>query len=244
MSDRTPQIELTLSASGSLAPDYFDRLYAKRSDPWEFETSLYESAKYEATLAALPRACYTNALELGCSIGVLTRQLASRCEHLLATDVSEAALSQARNRCSQLPQITFERRDITDGVPEGSFDLILVSEVGYYFSMPDLETLRARIAAALAPSGHLLLVHFTGLTNYPLTADSVHDAFLSWPNRPWNSLLKIRSDNYRLDLLERKKARHRRVAPVEWCLEGKNRVDAGGELIARIPIAKGSDAVG
>ena len=96
MADQTPRIEPKLSASGSLAPEYFERLYAQSADPWDFEASPYEAAKYAATLAALPRPRYANAFELGCSIGVLTRALAPRCERLLATDVSEAALAQAR----------------------------------------------------------------------------------------------------------------------------------------------------
>lgn len=203
MSDMTPRIEPKLSASGSLAPEYFDRLYAQSADPWDFEASPYEAAKYAATLAALPRPRYANALELGCSIGVLTRQLAPRCERLLATDVSEAALAQARVRCADLPQVTFERCDVSAEFPLGCFDLILLSEVGYYFSPPDLESLRGQIATALAPRGHLLLVHYTGETNYPLSADTVHDTFLAWQGRTWNRLNANRSGGYRLDVLEK-----------------------------------------
>ena len=203
MSDQTPQIEPTLSATGSLAPKYFERLYAARPDPWDFETSGYEAAKYTATLAALPRAEYAHGLELGCSIGVLTEQLALRCHRLLAIDVSETALAQARTRCRDLAQIQFERCDLGQDFPKGSFDLILVSEVAYYFSMADLEALRARIDAALLPGGHLLLVHYTGATNYPLSADAVHEIFREWLGSAWRSLREAREDGYRLDLLEK-----------------------------------------
>jgi len=203
MAERTPRIEQTLSASGSLAPEYFDRLYAERADPWDFEASPYEAAKYAATLGALPRPHYTNALELGCSIGVLTRMLAPRCERLLAIDVSEVALAQARARCAHLRQVTFENRNVPTEFPDRLFDLILVSEVGYYFSLPDLECLRARIANALAPCGHLLLVHYTGETNYPLSADTVHDAFLAGHGRTWTLLKTMRAEGYRLDLLSK-----------------------------------------
>ena len=204
MAEQTPHIEPTLTATGSLAPEYFDQLYAQNADPWAFETSAYEAAKYAATLAALPRPRYANALELGCSIGVLTRQLAPRCGRLLATEVSEAALAQARTRCADLLQVTFERRDVSAQFPDGRFDLILVSEVGYYFSQTDLESLRTKIAAALEPRGHLLLVHYTGETNYPLTADAVYETFLAWEGRQWSRLAANRNDGYRLDLLEQK----------------------------------------
>ena len=203
MSDHTPHIEPTRSATGSLGPEYFDRLYAQSGDPWDFASSPYEAAKYAATLAALPHPRYSHALELGCSIGVLTHQLAPRCERLLATDISDAALSQARTRCAELPQVIFEQRDLTTDFPAGRFDLILVSEVGYYFSRPDLEALRANIAAALAPGGDLLLVHYTGETNYPLTAEVVHETFLAWVGRDWKQAAEQRTNRYRLDLLTR-----------------------------------------
>lgn len=201
MSDQTPHVAPTFGATGSLAPEYFDRLYTASADPWEFESNAYEAAKYAATLAALPCPVYARALELGCSIGVLTRQLAGRCQRLLATDVSAAALARARERCAGLGHVEFERRDLANSFPAGGFDLILVSEVGYYFSPADLEILRGNIAAALAPGGHLLLVHFTGETNYPQTADAVHACFLAWEGPAWQRASSHRADRYRLDLL-------------------------------------------
>lgn len=202
MGERTPHVAPTLSPTGSLGPEYFDSLYALNGDPWDFATSAYEAAKYAATLAALPQPRYARALELGCSIGVLTRELARRCGSLLAADLSAAALTRAREHCADQTHVTFEQRDLARSFPAGTFDLILVSEVAYYFSPHDLGNLRANVAAALAPGGHLLLVHFTGQTNYPQTADEVHAAFLAWDDRPWHSITGHRADGYRLDLLE------------------------------------------
>lgn len=203
MSDRTPHIEPMWTASGSLGPGYFETLYGVNGDPWEFASSPYEAAKYAATLSVLPRTLYANALELGCSIGVLTHSLAARCARLLATDVAETALSQARVRCAALPQVVFERRDLITEFPAGHFDLILVSEVGYYLSQADLDGLRAAIASALLPGGDLLLVHYTGVTNYPLTADAVHETFLAWEGRAWHRAAAKQTQHYRLDLLTR-----------------------------------------
>ncbi len=201
MSERTPHIPPTRSASGSLTSDYFDQLYAASADPWEFATSRYEAEKYAATLAALPRPPYASALELGCSIGVLTRQLAVHCDRLLAIDISEAALNQARERCADLPHVRFEQRDMAAEFPAGRFDLVLVSEVGYYLASGDLERLRDRIAHALAPHGHLLLVHYTGETNYPLSGDAVHDCFRAHTTR-WRLVQSRAGTQYRLDLFE------------------------------------------
>ncbi len=91
----------------TLPPDYFNDVYRQNEDPWQFETSEYEKGKYEATIAALPKPSYERALEIGCSIGVLTSMLASRCRHLLATDISEMPLQKAKQRLSGSPHVHF-----------------------------------------------------------------------------------------------------------------------------------------
>lgn len=203
MADGTPIIELVLGASGSVAPEHFDQLYAANADPWDFETSTYEADKYAATLASLPRLNYVNGLELGCSVGVLTQRLAARCWNLLATDVSALALSTARARCVHLPNVRCEHYELPQHYPQGDFDLIVMSEIGYYFSMHDLEILRASLADSLVSEGHLLLVHFTGATSYPLTAAEVHRNFLAWPDRPWISVHHQVEKDYCLDVLHK-----------------------------------------
>src|ERR1700761_3998891 len=99
----------TMSEHNYATPGYFDRLYADDPDPWNFASSEYEREKYAATIAALPPGRFARALEVGCSIGVLTRLLAVRCEALLAVDVAESALLQAEERCSDQPWVTFAR---------------------------------------------------------------------------------------------------------------------------------------
>lgn len=201
MAEHTPRIEPALRPSGSFAPEYFDELYDLRADPWDFATSSYEAEKYAASLAALPRAQYGCALELGCSIGVLTARLATRCRSLVATDISQKALAQARQSCAAHPHVSFLYHDVCSELPGGAFDLIVMSEIGYYLSLPDLEALRLRIRRALTAGGHLLLVHYRGETNYPLTAEQVHGAFLQWPDRPWEPIHRVVTPGYRLDLL-------------------------------------------
>ena len=86
-----------------LGATFFDDLYARDADPWDFETSAYEAAKYEQTIAALEGRRFSTALEVGCSIGVLTERLAEHCDDLLAIDVAESALVRARERVPQRP---------------------------------------------------------------------------------------------------------------------------------------------
>ncbi|MGB3300166.1 MAG: hypothetical protein WBA76_18035, partial [Phormidesmis sp.] len=53
----------------TLSAGYFEDIYSKDPDPWDFETSEYEANKYQASLAALPGDRYQSAFEIGGSIG-------------------------------------------------------------------------------------------------------------------------------------------------------------------------------
>ena len=187
---------------GSLRPEYFSEVYAKSADPWNFETSPYEAAKYRATMEALPRPRYGSALEVGCSIGVLTAKLAERCDRLLALDVSEVALAKARERCGAMPQVEFRRMQFPEEAPEGSFDLVVVSEVAYYWDAAGLQRAMGCVAAMQEAGGQLLLVHWTPeVSDYPTTGDAVHDGWLRRPE--YRPVRGFRAERYRLDVLER-----------------------------------------
>ena len=183
----------------SIPPTYFEEMYARDPDPWRFAQSDYEREKYAATLAALPRARYASALEVGCSIGVLTRQLAGRCDALLSLDVAEAALERARERCSDRDHVRFERRRVPADWPEGSFDLILLSEVVYYLDRDDVRRLAARVDAAASPGCDILLVHWLGETHYPLSGDEAASIFIEASAA--DLVEGHREKDYRLDIL-------------------------------------------
>ena len=162
----------------TLPPSYFDALYERSPDPWGFETSAYEDAKYAATLAALPEARYGRALEVGCSIGVLTCRLARRCDRLVALDPAARALARARQRCRDLPHVDFMKGLAPADWPEGTFDLILLSEVIYYLGPDDVSELAARVARSVAPGGQVELVHWVRETDYPLSGDAAAEGFI------------------------------------------------------------------
>ena len=185
----------------SLTPDYFEARYAADPDPWRFATSDYERKKYAATLAALPRDRYAAALEVGCSIGVLTRELAARCDALLALDVVPEVLDAARARCADRPGVTFARMTVPGDWPDGRFDLILFSEVLYYLDRADLARLAGRVQGALAPGGDCVLVHWLGETDYPLTGDEAAEGFIAQAAAFAGVIHRERTAEYRLDVL-------------------------------------------
>lgn len=189
-----------MTAAQNTGRAYFEALYATEPDPWGYETSAYEAAKYDETLAILGTTPVPRALEIGCSIGVLTARLAPLCAALLAVDVAATALHRARLRCASLPQVSFAQASIPAWFPEGAFDLVVLSEVLYYLNEAELNTLAAQLRAHLAPGGRVLLVHWLGETNAPLSGDEAASLLIAATRFP--VAVQRRFPRYRIDLLQ------------------------------------------
>ncbi len=193
-----------MKSDSSLSTEYFETIYAKNEDPWNFETSEYEREKYKTTLEALPKNLYENALEVGCSIGVLTYQLAAKCKKLTSIDVSSKALEIAKKRCAGLPQVHFEQKSFLDDFPSQNFDLIMVSEVAYYLSEKDWDLAMQKIDHWAMPKAHIVLVHWLPeVPDYPQTGDQVHERFKQKIEGKMVNKVSFRAEKYRLDLWEK-----------------------------------------
>lgn len=140
-------------------PAYFEQRYDDSTDPWNTE-QWYTRRKHDHTLAVLPERRYRSAFEPGCSVGLLTGRLAERCGRLLATDRVAAAAEAAAARTSHLPQVRVERMTIPEEWPQGTFDLIVLSELLYYFDDLTLRDVLLRTVGALEPGGTLVTVHW------------------------------------------------------------------------------------
>ena len=163
-------------------PAYFDAMYQAAADPWGFEDRWYEQRKYAVSLALLPAVRYRSAFEPGCSIGVLTPMLAGRCDAVLSCDVAAAAVRTAARRTGDLPHVQVEQREIPGGWPAGRFDLIVFSEILYYFGDHDLEQVLKNAISALEPEGTLLAVHWRHpVADYPRSGDDVHQVLADCP---------------------------------------------------------------
>jgi SAM-dependent methyltransferase len=160
----------------TLGADYFADRYAAAADPWGLAGRWYEARKYALSLALLPRKHYATVFEPGCSIGVLTARLAPRCERLLACDAVPDAVASARKRTAGLPGVRVEQRVIPGQWPPGSYDLIVFSELLYYFDDADLGQVLGLGAGSLRPGGQLLAVHWRHpAPDHPRTGDQVHE---------------------------------------------------------------------
>jgi 2-polyprenyl-3-methyl-5-hydroxy-6-metoxy-1,4-benzoquinol methylase len=186
----------------SLGAEYFDKLYKVHSDPWHFATSPYEREKYRVTLDALKGKTFLNVLEVGCSIGILTRQLAACSRSLLAVDISEMAITRAWQNCKDLLHVTFRKAQIPSEWPDGVFDLILFSEILYFLSPEDIRLTAECCIRALTRDGLVLLINWTGETDYPCGGDEGVAYFAAACGRRLRMIQHRRELKYRLDLFE------------------------------------------
>jgi SAM-dependent methyltransferase len=190
--------------SRSLDAVYFENIYSGDPDPWQFETSDYERAKYDQTISALPRARFARVLEIGCANGVLTQRLAGYCDRLIAVDVVDRVLDRARQRCAPFANVEIRKASIPLDLVEGPFDLILLSEVAYYWDSADIVRAGGYFQDTVAAGGYLLLVHWTGETDYPKSADEAVAELKQATGEAFGETRARRFTNYRLDLWRRR----------------------------------------
>jgi len=142
---------------------HFESLYAADEDPWDVRTTWYERRKRAILLASLGQARYRSAFEPGCGNGEMSAALAARCERLLACDGASSAVAAARRRLhGTAPQaVRIEQRSLPAQWPEDErFDLVVISELAYYFDAAVLQDLLARTHAMLDPGGELVMCHY------------------------------------------------------------------------------------
>jgi LmbE family N-acetylglucosaminyl deacetylase/SAM-dependent methyltransferase len=179
-------------------PDYFQERYAGSDDPWGSGTRWYERRKRDLLLASLPRRRFASAFEPGCGPGHLTTMLASRCDEVLATDAAPRAVALAGAATAALPGVSVAQLDINDAWPQTRYDLVVLSEIGYYVS--DLDRLARRISSGLRDDGVVVLCHWRHRAIEHLhAAETVHKAIR---RRTGLSLLAAhREEDFLLDVL-------------------------------------------
>ncbi|KQR26432.1 SAM-dependent methyltransferase [Microbacterium sp. Leaf151] len=185
---------------------YFDDIYARHDDPWGFDSRWYEERKRAALLAALPRRRYRATFEAGCSTGALTVELARRSDRVLAVDLAAAALERARRRMATSANVELRRGTLPDDWPAGEFDLVVLSEVAYYWAGADLDRGLAAAVASLSGDGQLVACHWRHpVAEYPRSGDSVHDALAGRPDLV--RLVRHEEEDFVLEVFARPGAR-------------------------------------
>ncbi|WP_338423100.1 bifunctional PIG-L family deacetylase/class I SAM-dependent methyltransferase [Arthrobacter sulfonylureivorans] len=191
-------------AGSEHAEHIFDRLYRGDPDPWNYLSSWYERRKRAVTLAALPAERYGNALEVGCSIGVLTAELAARCDRLMAVDASGVALDQARRRLAEYKNVELVQAQLPAGWPSSAadgLDLVAISEIGYFLKETELRELLRKVQETLNPGGHLLLCHWLHpIDGWELDGEQVHA--IAKEATGWDVVALHRERDFLLEVLQ------------------------------------------
>lgn len=185
------------SSSGS----FFEEKYRQDPDPWKFRESQYEQQRYETIVAALHGRRFHRTFEPGCSIGVLTEKLAEISDHVEAIDFAASAIASARQRCSA-PGVTFRVMGLPERLPLYGFDLIVLSEIGYYFTLEHWTEMVHSMVDTAAPGTTFLAAHWLGVSpDHRLSGDQVHTTLHA--DQRLHLLDEERHPGFRLDRWER-----------------------------------------
>lgn len=165
-------------------PDYFDALFTGDADPWKFKSRWYEARKRALTMASLLQPRYNSAFEPGCAGGELSTLLAQRCDRLLVSDGSAVAVEMARKNLHDQPNITVCQSWLPRQWPVKTFDLIVLSEFGFYLSGADVDAMGLKAAESLCEGGTLVACHWRRpISGCEVSGDEVHQRLFSAMSR-------------------------------------------------------------
>lgn len=180
----------------------FEARYRLDPDPWNFATSSYEQRRFDVTAASLPLARFRRAFEPACAGGELTVRLSARCDELVACDASPSVTAHAARRVAEAADPTCHVHLLAAAVPawwpSGTFDLVVLSEIGYYFDPTRLREVVRRVDRSLQDGGTLLAVHWLGTSeDHLLGGDDVHQIIFDTTTLPHEG--SFRDPGFRLD---------------------------------------------
>ena len=142
--------------------EFFEEFYAAQGpDAWSYARNAYNQRRFEFIVAAIPPGPVGRALEIGCAEGQMTAHLARRAVSVVGVDIVEEAVRRARENCAGLANVALLAQDVRDGLPPGSFDAAVCSDVLYYLSRPELRTLLGRLARSIRAGGSLVASEYS-----------------------------------------------------------------------------------
>jgi SAM-dependent methyltransferase len=132
----------------------FDRLALLDEEGWTANNHYHRPL-----LRHVPHVC-ENALEIGCGTGSFARQLAARCQRVVALDLSSEMIRVARARSAQYGNVEFQLADVmTWEFPKEQFDFICSIATLHHL---DQRELLPKMRDALRPQGVLVILDLVG----------------------------------------------------------------------------------
>jgi SAM-dependent methyltransferase len=157
-----------------MRPGFFEHFFDE-GDPFGFDRNPEEQLKFARTLEVCGGEGLGRVLELGCAVGSFTEVLAPYADQVVALDVSQSAVDRVAQRLAAQPHVRAVAMGIPAEFPEGTFDVVVASDVLYYLPVAELQRCVERIHAALADGGAFVAVHYVPRMGSLLNGDEAHD---------------------------------------------------------------------
>lgn len=168
-----------MTQKSTTSAEFFEEKYRLVVDPWDFATDNYEQERYRLIMESLEGGKYSIAFEPGCSIGMLTERLALLCGRVYASDFSATAVARSRARCEHLHNVVVECAELNSSSSIHGADLVVLSEIGYYFTEPQYVAVVKNIVSQMAPMSVLLAAHWLGHSkDHVRSGDQVHQTLM------------------------------------------------------------------
>jgi len=179
--------------------DYPARMYASGPDPWRISEGFYEARKRQILLSCLPEPRYVHCFEPACGNGELSVQLAGRCDRLLACDIAEPAVDRTATRLADHPGVQVRRLAMPADWPDERFDLIVLSEFGYYLSWPEWQSVVSRTAGSLTGQWTVIACHWLpDFAERRIGTEELHAELAA--RLPGRHVLRLRDEDFWLDV--------------------------------------------
>ncbi len=103
-------------------------------------------------------------LECACGTGAISKNIASKCKSLIATDFSEGMLKRAAKKCKEYGNVSFKVADITDlkSKPD-RFDKVVAGNVIHL--LPEPEKVLAELVRVVKPGGRVIIPTYINKSN-------------------------------------------------------------------------------
>jgi SAM-dependent methyltransferase len=166
---------------------------------WRIGEGFYEHRKRQILVDCLPEPRYASCFEPACGNGDLSVLLASRCDRLLACDIALPPVDRAAARLAGFSGVAVRRLAVPADWPDGKFDLIVLSEFGYYLSWPDWQAVVARTANSLTGRWTVIACHWLpDFAERQIGTEALHTELAA--RLPGRQVLQLRDEDFWLDV--------------------------------------------
>ena len=175
----------------------FEARFAADDDPWATFTNRDEAWKRRAILHAIGAGPWGRVLELAAGNGSNSAAIAPRALRLDATEATTTGTALVARA------VEFEHRAraielaVPGRLPRRLYDIIVVAEVLYYLTTPQMAETARDVAAALRPGGTLVLAHHrVDYPDFAQHAAHLQRAFLAATKRRWRVRVVFRTGRW------------------------------------------------